>query len=141
LGQLKIKSQYEELSNKLREGLGPAVYPWPNALGYTYYLPEAVESGRQANRAYVSLFSPEDKSGAIQVLLQPRAVEAVGKQFATQLAEAIGAKFVVKNNNFGEFWIDGHQDTSQYSESLKKLGEAIATGWKKKAEATPKAPL
>src|SRR5262249_7087794 len=90
LDSLGLRSNYEALANSLKNGLG-AAYQWPNANGYSFYLPEISSTGGPTNRAYVALYTSEKKKGQVQVLLQPRAVEVVGSDKLAELAKTVAS--------------------------------------------------
>lgn len=134
LSSLAIKQNYDILSAATKKALGDSAYQWPNATGYSFYLPELSASGGQTNRAYLALYAPESRNGKIQVLLQARAIEAADGETVQQLAKHMGTSFVVKPAGWGEIWIDGHKSPSDYLEPLTKLAELIAAGWRLKTE-------
>lgn len=136
---LGIRDYYSALVTALKQGLPDSAYQWPNPTGYTFYLPEASATGGQTNRAYLALFAPEQRKGAIQLYFQARAIEAAGKEHAQRAAEMMGSKFTLKPNGWGEVWIDGHKPSTDHAEVLKSLGQAIASGWKAKVQNQAKA--
>jgi hypothetical protein len=139
LVELGIRENYESLVTALKQGLGDSAYQWPNPFGYSFYLRELTESGGQTNRAYVSLYAPDSANGKIQILLQARAVSAVGETTVKKLASALASSFISKPGGTGEIWIDGHKSVTSETETLKALGQAITAGWKAKMENQAKA--
>jgi hypothetical protein len=136
LAHLRIEQNYAALIGAIKQGLGEAAYQSPNPNGYSFYLPEASAAG--ANRSYIALYAPESKNGRLQVWLHTRAIEAAGEQNVKQAATTMGSAFVPKVG-YGDVWIDGLAPASKYTESLRVLSQAIATGWKAKKENQAKA--
>lgn len=134
LAALGIRQNYDVLVTAVKEGLGDSMLQWPNTTGYTFYLRELNASGRPANRAYLSLFTPEDRNGKIQIVLQARAIEVIEAQNVEAFAKAIGSNFVRRPTGWGEIWIDGRKPASDYAQSLTALAQRIAVGWKTKME-------
>jgi len=139
LDGLGVAQSYDELTAALQQGIGDSAYQWPNPAGYSFSLPEIADSGGPTLRSYVALYAPEARKGAIQVNLQARAIEAVGKEHIEQIAGAMGSKLTLKPTGWGEIWIDGHKPTSGYLEHLRALGEAISAGQKAKMQKQVKA--
>ena len=134
LQNLGLKSTYERLILAIREGLGDSTEQFPNPQGYSFYLPEITESGSRVIRAYVALYAPEGGKGLFQYYLQPRAIEAVGKETLEKCAIEMGSNFALKPSGVAEIWLDGRKDPTVYVTHLKALGQAIATGWRQKKE-------
>lgn len=134
LSTLGIKDNYDSLAIGVKQALGDSAYQWPNPVGYSFSLPEVADSGGPTSRAYVALYAPESRNGKIQILLQARAIAAVGEDKLAKLAEDLGSNFSAKPGGTGEIWIDGHKPASSYFEAVKKLGQTILDGWKTKTE-------
>jgi len=130
LTSLGIKQNYEILVAAIRQGLGASAYQWPGSTGYSFSLRELSDTGGPTNRAYLALYTSEQRKGVVQVFLQPRAVKAVGEESVRVLAESLGSKLSIRADGCGEIWIDGHKATTNYIEALRSLGQAIATAWK-----------
>lgn len=135
LDSLSIRSGYESLATSLKTGLGPTAYRWPNANGYSFYLPEVSASGGPTNRSYVALYANEKKKTLVQVNLQQRAVDAVGQDKLQDFAKSLGTKAEIKSTGWAEFWINAAHDSDAQRTVLAKLGEAIAEGWRAKLQA------
>lgn len=135
LDTLGIRVGYESLAASLKSGLGPNAYRWPNANGYSFYLQEVSASGGPTNRSYVALYANDKKKSLVQVLLQQRAVDAVGHEKLQELAKSVGAKAELKSAGWAEFWINAANGSDAERAVLVKLGEAIADGWKAKLQA------
>lgn len=134
LDALSLRSNYEALAHSLKNGLGATAYQWPNANGYSYYLQEVSASGGPTNRAYVALYASEKKKGQVQVLLQPRAVEALGQVKLAELAKSVGAKSEIKSTGTAEIWLNASVPSDTTTTMLATLGEVIATSWKAKLQ-------
>jgi len=135
---LGIEQNYAALIAALKQGLGESARQRPNPTGYSFYLPE-VSAGNPAARAYLALYASKPRKGDIQVNLQPRAIEAVGKEYAGQFAEKMESKLELTPGGYGDIWIDGHKSAAGYAEPLRAFGKAIATGWKAKMDNQAKA--
>jgi hypothetical protein len=135
LTTLGIQQSYSAMVTAVAEGLGDSTYRWPNPTGYSFYLREVSASGGPANRAYVALYASEQRSGNVQILLQPRAVQAAGKKQIEKIACEMGCNLVIKKDGCGEMWIDGRKPGEHYAAALKNLAEYMAAGWKKKMNA------
>lgn len=135
LDTLSLRPNYEALAQSVKSGLGATAYQWPNANGYSFYLQEVSASGGPTNRAYVALYASEKKKGQVQVLLQPRAVEAVNASKLAELAKSIGSKVDTKSNGTAEIWLSAAEQSGVQSAMLASLGESIAAGWKAKLQA------
>lgn len=105
LETLGIENEYPTMVNALKLGMGSSAYQWPNPTGYSFYLPETSAAGGPTNRSYAALYTPEQRKGDVQVYLQPRAVEAIGKESAQEFAAAMGSTFSIKGDGVGEIWI------------------------------------
>jgi hypothetical protein len=138
LARLHIEQSYAALIAAVKQGLGESAYQSPNPSGYSFFLPEVSATGGPTIRSYIALYAPEIKHGKLQILLQSRAIEAAGEQNVKQAATAMGSVFVPKIG-YGEIWIDSHEPVSKYSENLRALSQAIATGWRAKKESEAKA--
>jgi hypothetical protein len=139
LTALGIQENYKALVGAIKAGLGAQAYQWPNSTGYTFSLREVSQGGGPSNRSYLSMYTPEQRRGGIQLYLQPRAMEAVGSNNARHFAEVMGAKLALKPDGSGEIWMDGHKPAANCGEALRSLGQAIVTGWKVKMENQAKA--
>ena len=132
LTALGIKDNYEALTSAAKKGLGDfPYYQWPNPNGYSFYLREATG---QSGLTYLTLNAPENKNGKIQIVLQPRAVTAIGEENVKNLAAAMESTLVSKPNGSGEILIDGRKSPSAYTPSLTAFGQRIAAALKTKWE-------
>jgi hypothetical protein len=68
------------------------------------------------------------------MLLQPRAVDAVGQQVLTELAKSIGTKADIKSNGVGEIWLNAFESSGGQTAMLTNLGAGVAAGWKAKLQ-------
>jgi hypothetical protein len=134
IATLGVKQKYDTLVGALREGLGPSAYQWPNSTGYSFYLREVSATGGPTNRAYIALYTPEQRKGDIQVFLQPRAIKAAGTQKIQALAGSFGSKPIQRSDGCAEIWLDRQKMDTNCAESLKSLGQAITAGWKTSME-------
>jgi Endonuclease NucS len=135
LAAMGIEQNYEGLVAAIKQGLGESTYQWPNPTGYSFYLTELSASGGPSNRSYVALYAHQQRNGAVQVFLQPRAVQAAGKNYIQTAAENMDAKLTVRTDGTAEFWLDGRKPATSYGEALKALGQRMAAGWKAKMDA------
>jgi hypothetical protein len=134
LTDLGIRQSYNALVSTAKDVFGDFAYQWPNPTGYSFYLREVTASGGPTNRAYLSLYAPEDRNGKIQILLHARAMEVAGRETLTDLAKTMGTNLVSKSNGSGEIWIDGQKPASDYVKGLTALAQLIAAGWKSKMD-------
>lgn len=135
---LGIKKEYELIAAQIKSGMGSSCYQWPNANGYSFYLQEISESGGPTNRSYLGLYAPERLKGQIQIYLQQRAVEAVGKEFLDQFAIKLGSKFSLKQNGTGEVWVSGANISEETRNEIKIMAEMIFKKWQLKMESATK---
>jgi hypothetical protein len=141
LAELGIRQTYDSLASIAKGVFGDSAYQWPNPTGYSFYLREVTASGGPTNKAYLSLYAPQDRNGKIQLLLHPRAMEGVERDKLNDAAKAMGSNLLPKANGSGEIWIDGHRSASHYAQPLTDVAQLIAAGWRAKMDSrgSPKA--
>ena len=139
LSSLGLKSQYEAVAALIRGALGDSAYQWPNATGYSYYFHELSATGGPTNRAYLAIFPSEKQKGCFQVLLQARAIQAIGEEALQSFATSIGSKIAIKPSGYAEVWMDAHKPIPTYAAALSALGQAIVSGWKERSKVIAKA--
>jgi len=142
LGGFGLTTLYSAMVAALREELGTSVYQWPNPGGYTFYLPEVTEAGRSTNRAYLSLYVPDSfkVNSRLQLAIQARAVEAIGKETLQTLASELHGNLSVKPTGWAEIWLDGKRPMLDYETGLRNLGKSVHASWEaRRANADAKA--
>jgi hypothetical protein len=134
IATLGVKQKYDTLVGALREGLGPSAYQWPNSTGYSFSLREVSATGGPTTRAYVALYTPEQRKGDIQVFLQPRAIKAIGTQKIQALADSFGSKPIQRSDGCAEIWLDRQRLDANCEDALRLFGQTITAGWKASME-------
>lgn len=139
LSNLALKQQYEAISSLIRGAFGDSAYQWPNATGYSYYLQELTANGDPTNRAYLAILLSEKQKSNFQLLLQARAIEAIGEAQLQNFASAVGSKAVLKPSGYAEIWMDAQKSATVYAPAVTSLVQAIVAGWKEKMKVNAKA--
>jgi hypothetical protein len=134
LAQTGMTVFYGKLTDMFRRNMSQA-YEWPNASGYSYYLMEQTEAGNPSNRAYLALYVLENHPHEVQVLLQARAVEAIGPGL-DDLFAALAIHPKHKANGTVEIWLKPSVNLTECENAIKALCGRILEGWEKKREAT-----
>jgi len=133
--QIGVDDFYFDIATFFRNELtSAAAYEWPNVGGYSYYLPEMTDTGSTSNRVYISLYLSENRSkGKIQIVLQPRAIEAAGSSI-DQFRDYLGQRVHNLQNGSIEIRANSSDDWRKISDQFKMLCQAMVEGWKKQRE-------
>lgn len=131
VNNLGIGGFYYKMSELFRDRL--SAYEWPNPSGFSYYLVELTEAGSESNRVYVSLYIYDTHPGKVQILLNPRAIEAAANKFQS-FKEKISDRITIKRDGAAEIWVKSLEEWEELVPHFTKLCAAISDGWKKKRE-------
>jgi endonuclease NucS-like protein len=129
--KLNIDEYYYEMAAFFRDKL-PA-YEWPNPGGYSYSLPEPLETGSESNRVYLALYINDNQPRRTKICLYPRAIEASKDAFSVFQNEC-DIQVDLKNDGGAEIWIGSLMEWEGLKPSFEKYCPELINGWKKKRE-------
>lgn len=126
-----ISGPFEDAAALLRQEL--AGYEWPNQTSYSYSLQETASSGSATLRVYVSLIIPDSPAGSLMFMLQARAIEAAGAEWASFI-NTPKLKVSLKPSGYAEVTVRA-SEWPKLKDVFRELCGAIVQGWKLKRKA------
>jgi len=132
-----VGALYQSLVSQLKHSLGEYAYLWPNPSGYTFYLPEVSDSGNLSNRAYGSLYLPDNfaKKRKLQITIQNRVVEGVNRDRLDDIAARLGAPLSVKPGGSAEILVDAGRAAADCQNGISLLGALWLEVWQTRRRA------
>lgn len=131
VAKLGIEAFYYHLAEFFRNHI-PG-YEWPNQGGYSYYLPELMDTGSESSRVYTSLYVYDAHPGRVEIRLHGRAIEAAGLGFQS-FEQKLRIPCKRRSDNGAEIWIKSQEEWDSARPCFEELCPIILEGWKKKRE-------
>ena len=131
VAKLGLARFYYKVAAFFRDKL--VAYEWPNAGGYSYYLPELTDTGSESNRVFVSLYLYDTQPGKTKIQIHQRAIGAAGSVF-DQFKLKVGKKLGIKPDGAAEIWASSQNEWEKLAPEFDMLCQAIIAGWKKRRE-------
>ncbi|NLK00710.1 MAG: DUF91 domain-containing protein [Clostridia bacterium] len=109
----------------------PSAYEWPGRTGRSFALVEKTDEGRPTYRVYISLYLAEFRPSSVQLVLQPRAVEAAGDTFIEIKKKHKNLKQDNKNGSYS-IWLKPGAKWEEFKDDFKILINDMEKGWQRK---------
>lgn len=134
LKRLAVKINAEGILNQVSSLIRTemlSAYEWPGKTGRSFSLVEKTDEGRPTYRVYISLYLAENRPNSVQLVIQPRAVEAAGETFI-EIKEKHKGIIQDAKNGFYYIWLKEGKQWEEFKDNLKTLINEIEKGWKLK---------